>query len=331
MRRRSCRARAPKSCASEITATGGDGERESLNVRRDGQRERRGALGERIPGRERFGLEAVGAEHLLQHFAAAWRIRADEHAPAERVEVGAERREGFLGARVGAQLARGRRREVVAIFSAVAGFEIRLEGLQRDGLERADVRFQLFRSQEQLIRREDRPLEIVPPVFVALLDVEPVLHECAGERDVAHQHGILRQIVEERRRLFEEERLIKLDARRREAFAHPAIQTRLRRIALEAIAPAAAKAFHAFGVERHFARGQQAHAVERIQRALGFGVEAADGLDVLIEQVDAQRILRAGREHVEQRAAHRELAGARHLADAGVAGFDEPIPERFEP
>ena len=103
-------------------------------------------------------------------------------------------------------------------------------------------------------------------------------------------HGVLRQVVEQRGGLVEEQRQVELDARRREAFAHAAIDARLRRVAFEARAKAAAKAAHAFRVERHFARGQQAHAVERIERALRLGVETADRLDVLVEEVDAQRV-----------------------------------------
>ncbi len=67
-------------------------------------------------------------------------------------------------------------------------------------------------------------------------------------------------------------------------FAHAAIDAGLPRVAFEARAPALAECLDAFSVQRHFARWQQADALERVQRALRFGVEAADGFDVLIER-----------------------------------------------
>ncbi len=83
----------------------------------------------------------------------------------------------------------------------------------------------------------------------------------------------------------------------------------------------------AFGDGR-FSEGQQPGFIEAGLRALGFGVEAADGFDFVAEELDAQGAVGFGRVDVEDAAAAGELAGhfdQVHLrvADAGeVAGED---------
>ena len=49
--------------------------------------------------------------------------------------------------------------------------------------------------------------------------------------------------------------------------------------------------------------------VPAVERALGFGVERADRLDLVAEELDADRVGRIGREDVEDAAADAELAG----------------------
>ncbi len=59
-------------------------------------------------------------------------------------------------------------------------------------------------------------------------------------------------------------------------------------------------------------------------RALVGDLEDADLLDGVAEELDPQRVLLGRREHVEQPAAHRELAALGDHLDAGVADVDEP-------
>src|SRR5438270_10380263 len=97
----------------------------------------------------------------------------------------------------------------------------------------------------------------------------------------------LGQIVEERRRLLEEERQVVLDARRRNAVGHIAIQALLRGISLEELAPAAAEARAPGLVERELPRRKHADFVHRVERALGIDVESLDGLDVDVVEVES--------------------------------------------
>ena len=138
------------------------------------------------------------------------------------------------------------------------------------------------------------------------------------------------QVVEQARGRLEEQRQVVLDAGRREALADVAVQRHARQVALEARAEAAAEVADRVRREAELARRQQLEALEPLARALRVGVEAADAVDLPVEQVDAQRRLAAHREHVEQRAADRELAGRRHLRHARVAGRGQAQPERLE-
>src|SRR5690606_41296454 len=57
-----------------------------------------------------------------------------------------------------------------------------------------------------------------------------------------------------------------------------------------------------------------------VQRALGFRIESADRVHVLVKQLDAIRLGATHREDVEQRAAHRKIAGIENLRHVAVAG-----------
>src|SRR5581483_3169556 len=66
--------------------------------------------------------------------------------------------------------------------------------------------------------------------------------------------------------------------------------------------------------------------IDLLQRALRFRIEAADGVDLLVEQLDAIGFARAHREDVDQRATHGEVSGfvdLRHVAIA--AGFQPAL------
>jgi hypothetical protein len=73
-------------------------------------------------------------------------------------------------------------------------------------------------------------------------------------------------------------------------------------------------------VHRELAARQQADLGHRIQAALAVGVEGADAVDLVVEQVDAVGNRASHGEQVDQPAAHRVFAGAHHLGDVAVAG-----------
>ena len=80
-----------------------------------------------------------------------------------------------------------------------------------------------------------------------------------------------------------------------------------------------AEALDAVLVEQGLGGGQQGEAVDPVDAALGGGIEAAHALDLVAEEIEAQRLLLAGGEEVDQAAAHRELAGIAHRLGAAIA------------
>jgi hypothetical protein len=69
--------------------------------------------------------------------------------------------------------------------------------------------------------------------------------------------------------------------------------------------------------------GRDLDGVQLAQRALGEGREGAQGLDLDVEEVGADRAVLGGREDVQDAPAHGELAAVVDLVDALVAGGHE--------
>ena len=205
------------------------------------------------------------AQHLAQDLAPAAGVRRQQHAPLEGAQELIKRCERLAGAHIQAQLARGGGREVVHRTRWAGELGVRLEGIERDGGERREAGRELLGVEEQFRRRQHRALEVVAAILVARADVLPGLVQRLRERRVMHDHRITRQVIEQRRRGVEEQRLVELHARRCQAFAHAAIDGGLGRVALEARAPAAAELAHGVGIERHLACRQQPYRVERIE------------------------------------------------------------------
>ncbi len=81
---------------------------------------------------------------------------------------------------------------------------------------------------------------------------------------------------------------------------------------------------------RGLGQGQQPGFVEAGLRALGLGVEAADGLDLVAKELDAQGAVGFGRVDVEDAAATGELAGHFHQVHLRVADAGEVAGEDFD-
>ena len=244
LRRRSWRARAPNSCASEMTAIGG-----AVSVRpsRSGatvSASARGAVGELHPSsRTRRHRVAVGAQHLLQHLAPARpsrprsargpRSRAGTHRAART----AARRAHRCAARAARWWGNCARRRVPARSSVSA--------LKASSVIAAKLRERRRRaaagSRNSSRGREHRTLDVVAAILVARARCPARRSQRAGERRVVHDHRIARQVVEQRRGRLEEQRQVELDPRRREPLAHAAVDAGCGRLALEARAEAAAE------------------------------------------------------------------------------------------
>ena len=144
-------------------------------------------------------------------------------------------------------------------------------------------------------RRQQRPLDVVAPILVTADDLPETLFQRAFPAAIHDQHRIGGKVVGERRAAVEKQRQVIFDAGRRQSLAHAAINRRAGRVALEARAEAFAKAAHAVGIQRQFASGEYFKLLQGIERALRLRVEAADRVDFVIQQVDAQRRFAAHR------------------------------------
>ena len=117
-----------------------------------------------------------------------------------------------------------------------------------------------------------------------------------------------RQVIEQRRRVFKEQRQPIFDAGGRNAVRYVLVDAGLRRVALEGCTEALAETSASRFIEREFARGQQTDFRHRIERALGVDIEGFDALDFIVKQVDAEGQRRSHRKQVDQAAANRILA-----------------------
>jgi hypothetical protein len=197
------------------------------------------------------------------------------------------------------------------------------------GLASGQARERRVRPREQVGGLHERALEVARQPLVALLDLLPVLGQRGfGVGDLDHE-GVGRQVVEQRAGALEEQRQPGLDAARHEALADFAVDPAAQRVAREIRAIALAEQLDRGRVGREFACGHEPDLAHRAGRALGLGVERADRLDLVAEQVDPVGQLAAHREQVDQRAAHGEFALHLDLADRLVARRDQPLAERL--
>ncbi len=187
------------------------------------------------------------------------------------------------------------------------------------------------RLQEQVGRFHQRPFQVAGVALVAFLDLLPLGAQRRRNIVDLDQQTVAGQIVEHRcgaaAAFVEEQRQIGLDATRHQRLADFGIDARARRVAGEVFAVAAAEGVDAFLVGGEFARRQQADLGHLFGGALGLRIELADALHLVVEQVEAIGLGRAHRKHVDQRAAHGELALGLHFRHALIAGGDQAFAE----
>nr|BFE90028.1 hypothetical protein GCM10020185_05640 [Pseudomonas brassicacearum subsp. brassicacearum] len=132
--------------------------------------------------------------------------------------------------------------------------------------------------------------------------------------------GVLGQVIEQGGGFFEKkQRQVVLDTGGRDPAAQVLEDRAAPEIHIEALAKARLEAGHGIFLQRELLGWQQADRLHFVDGPLVFRVEGAQGLDFVIEQVDAIRQFAAHREQVDQGAAYRELAMLVHRVDAAIA------------
>ncbi len=280
--------------------------------RRHAQRQTGVARAEALEAFDRYQIEPVFAEVLLQRFAPAGRIGADHHARVAAVEVGAQAGQRIVQAAVDGDVG-NRRRQLGR----------RCQRVARDipAAVRLDAGEELLGAQEQFGRLQDRALAVAFQEAVARLGVDPEAVD--GAFDIADQcqWRAVGQVVQQRRR-------------RRRRTAAGSTRCRPRRCRCRCPCRSASVTGRPRSASRQRPRkpvraassiGNSRPGSRRTSRT-GYSerwVSASKvriDLDLVAEQVEAIGQGRAHREQVDQAAAHRVFARRHHLRHVRVAG-----------
>ena len=287
-----------------------------------------------------LAVMSYGPQQFEQQFAPAGRFGGQQHAALGVAQLVRERVQRLFAALVDAGGRRG--------FGPEVHDRHGRDGLQRNRFGHVGARGSRRRRPEQdvrqrgrrgepLVRRhadlgrvEHRMLDVVPALLEALDQRTPGIAQSRIVLGRQDHRGARWQVIEQRGGLLEEQRQVVLDAGRGETLADVAIERHARQVALEARAEAPPEVLDRLGRQAELAGRQQVEPRQLFERALRFGVEAADAVDDVVEQVDPQRRFAAHRKHVEQRATDGEVAGFAHLRHARVAGAGEAQAELLE-
>jgi hypothetical protein len=213
-----------------------------------------------------------------------------------------------------------------------------VESLEADRASRLESRRDLLAREQQALDRHPQPLALGGVVVGAGL-LEDVLEPREAVLGILDQHqGIVGQVVEEALLIGLQQRCQRLGAGR-----HVAAQQRVdqrvdltgrNRLGLR-LGPDRRRALdHLVAVEEQLAGGRQQRRGHLVLGSLAGRVEAADRVDLVAPQLDAQRRGELGREDVDDVAPHRDLArllDERHalVADPDEAGDEAVAVERL--
>ena len=177
---------------------------------------------------------------------------------------------------------------------------------------------QAIHCQKQVSRRQQGVLRIAAQQLVAALGITPEIFRRRFHSAVQTEQGIGREVIEQAGGGLKKQRQVILNACRSQAVADILVELAFRSVALETVTEILAEARNTGLVERKFTRRQQTDFLDGINAALGVDVKRADGLDLVVKQVDAIRQRAAHREQIQQAAAHAVFAGRHHLAHGAV-------------
>ena len=281
-------------------------------------------LEERLPARDARQVESAPFQQVVQLFAAARRVGREQHPAVEVVKEAHQGGRRVFIARLDLHGGGQSRCEVAHALAIGDG----LRGVA-NGRECRQACHDVGRRDERLGDAEDRSFRVEAAQFEALAGFRVKLLEQRLVPGREYEHAAVRQVVDQRRGLVEEQRQVILDAAVGDAVGDVAIDPGLRRLAFETLAVAVAEVADGRSIERHLARRQDLDPLHGVARHLGIRGEVFQRLDFVVEEVDAQRRIGAHREQVDQRPAHGEFTVLRDLRHAQVAGVDERIDERL--
>ena len=184
--------------------------------------------------------------------------------------------------------------------------------------------------KEHFVHRQDGAVAVYLPVGVSCLQILP---ECFGGgfgvADAAADGGG-GQVVEQGVEAFEEQGEVVFQAGGAEAVAHILIQRALPRVHIKTLVEAGSEAGDGGLVKGELPRRQQADMLQLPGGELGLRVEAPQGVDLVIQQVDTHGVGAAHGEDVHNGAAHGELPVLIHRLHRLIAGLHHLLPHLFD-
>ena len=141
-------------------------------------------------------------------------------------------------------------------------------------------------------------------VLVIILDRLAAAFQRLIGRGVADDEVAIAEMVEQGLQTVLEQRQPMLHARHPAPFRYRLVERILRRGRAEFLAIAGTEALDAVGVEQRLGRGHQDERLGLVGRTLIGGIEPAQAVDLVAEEIEPQRQLFARREDVDQRSAN---------------------------
>ena len=182
--------------------------------------------------------------------------------------------------------------------------------------------------RQRLVRRAASPLAgLIERILARLIII--------GDLRQPLVRGFLRQrldrerrcldIIEQRLELPVKQRQPMLDAGGAAAFAHRFVEHVVGRGGAEGRDIAGAEQPDGLGGELELGHRHQIERAQFGNGALGLRIEAADRFQRVAEEIEPHRLVHAGREQIDDAAAHRVIAGLAHGRGAGKAVELEPL------
>ena len=281
----------------------------------DGKADRIAALAEVRPAGAIRRLQSRPIEELLKQGAPPGALGGEQN---RRFRVGGqkvlERLRRNLQVGVGLNIRQGLGVEADLVLASFA------EANARAPMQQA---VQFVGPEVKVGRRQDGPLDVPGQALVTAVDLLPKALHGVFEAGLLQDQGVFRQMVEQAGqalRPVKEQRQIVLHPVRRDAGGDVLIDRAAPHIDVEGVMPVAAEAGDAVRIEGELLGRQQVNAPHPADGHLRLHIEVAQGVDFLVEQVDAQRMGQAHRVDVHQGAAHGELAPLADRLHRQIAG-----------
>src|SRR5699024_4622608 len=133
-------------------------------------------------------------------------------------------------------------------------------------------------------------------------------------------NGLIGQVIKQRGGVIKKQRQVIFYACKRNAVADVTVRKGAAGVALEYLSKAGAKAGAGLFVHGELAPRQQLYVIDRVQAALAFNIEAAYGLDLVVEKINAVGQHGTHGKQVNQPAPYGKLARRVDLGDMAVVG-----------